>query len=178
MAQVTVENNAKLEQLLLSHPDMEKKIRKIIRQVIRGAQSGMQRQASSLSTKHAYQAISSAVYKKVLGGNLNIISKNRRAGNRAPLPPESPRKKSHDRGGNRLPRSQRTEDLLTYQGADRGFILRFLEYGTVNRESRYGNRGSIAARNWFGDMSHRELQHAAEQFELLLDELIEKEFNQ
>jgi hypothetical protein len=38
--------------------------------------------------------------------------------------------------------------------------------------------GQIAARGWFANASHKAIQHAAEQFELLLDELIKKEFNE
>ena len=176
MAQVTVENNAKLEQLLLSHPEMEKKVRKIIRQVIIGAQSQMQNGAASLSTRQAYRAIYKSVYKKILGGDINIY-RTRRADSRAPLPPESARKQSHERGGNRIPRSERTEDLLTYQGRDMGWVLRILNSGTEQRSNRYGNRGSITARNWFEPMAHRAMQNAAEQFDLLITQLIEKEFN-
>lgn len=89
---------------------------------------------------------------------------------------------------------------MSYQGADRGFILRFLNSGTDMRtvdninnhpirltsrpegkrtyKGGIGNRGRIAARNWFENTSTQALNHAAEQFELLLDELIKKEFNE
>lgn len=76
-----------------------------------------------------------------------------------------------------MPRSRRTEDLLTYMGADRGFILRFLNEGTPNRSTNgIRNVGQIAGNNWFGPMAQRELEHAAEQFDKLLDALIAKEF--
>lgn len=179
MAQtITIENNSKLERLLISNPDMEKKVRRIVGQVIKGARIGVEKAASGLSTKQAEQAVRKAVYKKILGGNINIVSGSRRSGNRATLPAESQRKTSHERGGNRIKRSRRTEDLLTYMGADRGFILRFLNEGTGTRTSRYGNRGAISARHWFGQVSQKELEHAAEQIDLLLDELIKKEFNE
>ena len=80
-------------------------------------------------------------------------------------------------GGNRLPRSQRTEQLDSYIGADRAFILRWLDSGTANRTSRYGNRGAIAARRWFGNASYAALDKASEEFGKLLDELIAKEMN-
>lgn len=184
---ITIENNVRLERLLISHPEMEKKVRNIVRKVIIGAQGGVQNAAKPMSTKDAYKAVRKAVYKKVLGGNINIIS-SRRAGQRASIPPSV-------RG-----RSRRTEDLMSYQGADRGFILRFLNSGTNMRtvdsinnhpirltsrpESKrtykgdIGNRGRIAARNWFESTSTQAFNHAAEQFELLLDELIKKEFNE
>lgn len=62
-------------------------------------------------------------------------------------------KNPHQRGGNRRPRSARTEALQTYGPMDRGFILRFLEGGTAQRQTRFGNRGSIAPRNIFGRVS-------------------------
>ena len=178
MYTIDIENNTKLDQLLLTNPEMEKKVRRIVRQVILGAMGPVQAAADRQSTKQAAQAVRKAVYKKILGGSINILDSRGRAGSRAPLPPESPRKKSHAIGGNRIPRSRRTEDLLTYQGKDRAFILRFLNSGTPNRDTNGIRRvGQIAARNWFQNITHRELQKASEQFDLLLDALIQKEFN-
>ena len=177
MYTIDLENNTKLDQLLLTNPEMEKKVRRIVRQVILGAMGPVQAAADRQSTKQAAQAVRKAVYKKILGGSINILDGRGRAGSRAPLPPESRRKKSHAVGGNRIPRSRRTEDLLTYQGKDRAFILRFLNSGTTSRHNGYRPTGAIAARNWFQNITHRELQAASEQFDLLLDALIQKEFN-
>ena len=74
-----------------------------------------------------------------------------------------------------MPRSRRTEDLLTYQGADRGFILRFLNAGTGDRESRIGNRGSISARNFFENSSQKAMEQAAAQLDTMIEDLIKKE---
>ena len=179
MAQVTIENNVKLERLLASNPEMEKKVQKIVRKVLTVAQKSVQRTAMPLSSKEAYLGVRKAVYKKfVMGGNLNIISGGKSAGKRAPLPPESQRKKTHDRGGNRIPRSKRTEDLLSYAGPDRSFILRFLNGGTTTRTSRYGNRGAIAARNWFGPAATQALEQSVQMFDELITKLVEQEFNQ
>lgn len=185
MAQVTIENNVKLERLLTSNPEMEKKVRKIVRQVLKGAQKGVQDDAKSLSTRQAYKAVRSSVYKKVLGGNLNILDGKK--GVTAPVPPSS-------RG-----RLARTEQIMSYQGESRGFILRFLNSGTNGRvttnmnghpiyrsqkvkwhnykSGEIGGRGRIAARNWFGPAASQELNRTAEEFDKLLDVLIEKEFN-
>ena len=184
MYTIDIENNTKLDQLLLTNPEMEKKVRRIVRQVILGAIGPVQAAADRQSTKQAAQAVRKAVYKKILGGSINILDGRGRAGSRAPLPPvrhrletETNRKGNH-RGGNRIPRSRRTEDLLTYQGKDRAFILRFLNSGTPKRDTNGIRRvGKIAARNWFQNITHRELQAASEQFDLLLDALIQKEFN-
>jgi hypothetical protein len=74
-----------------------------------------------------------------------------------------------------MPRSRRTEDLLTYQGADRGFILRFLNAGTSDRESRVGRRGSIAARNFFATSAQSAMEKAAAQLDTLIEDLIKQE---
>ena len=185
--QISIENNIHLERLLISHPEMEKKVRKIVRQVLKGAEGAVEAGAKGLSTKQAYLAIRKSVYRKLLGGNINILDNHRRAGQRASIPPAV-------RG-----RSRRTEDLMSYQGADRGFILRFLNSGTDMRtvenlnnhpirlaqrpegkrtyKGGIGNRGRIAARNWFEPLATKELNNAAEQFDLLLDALIKKEFS-
>ena len=183
MYTIDLENNTKLDQLLLTNPEMEKKVRRIVRQVILGAMGPVQQAADRQSAKQAAQAVRKAVYKKILGGSINILDSRGRAGSRAPLPPVRHRleydtnSKGNHRGGNRIPRSRRTEDLLTYQGKDRAFILRFLNSGTTSRHNGYRSTGAIAARNWFKNITHRELQAASEQFDLLLDALIKKEFN-
>lgn len=178
MYTIDLENNTKLDQLLLTNPEMEKKVRRIVRKVIVSAMGPVQAAADRQSTKNAAQAIRKAVYKKIFGGNINILDSRRPAGSRAPLPPESPRKRSHAVGGNRIPRSRRTEDLLTYTGRDRAFILRFLNSGTPNRDTNGIHRvGKIAARNWFPRVTEHALSAASERFDQLLAELIEKEFN-
>jgi hypothetical protein len=65
--------------------------------------------------------------------------------------------------------------MLTYQGADRGVVLRFLSQGTDGRESRIGNRGAIAPRNFFATSSQKAMEQAAEQLDQLIEELIKKE---
>ena len=185
--QIEIQNNIHLERLLTTHPDMEKKVRKIVRQVLKGAEGAVEAGAKGMSTKQAYLAVRKSVYKKLLGGNINILDNHRRAGQKASIP-------AAVRG-----RSRRTEDLMSYQGADRGFILRFLNSGTDMRtvenlnnhpirlaqrpegkrtyRGGIGNRGRIAARNWFEPLATKELNNAAEQFDLLLDALIKKEFS-
>ena len=183
MATIHVDNNARIERLLTSNPDMERKIRAAIRKVMTDAQGITQQYALRLSTREAYRAVRKAVYKKVFGGNLNIITSNRRAGTRAPLPPvyhaleHRTNSAGNHRGGNRTPRSRRTEDLLTYAGADRGFVLRFLENGTDTRTSRYGNRGVIPANRWFSNASGNAIRRALTELDTLLDRVIAEQFN-
>ena len=178
MAEVRFETDAQLDKMLLSDKKMEAKVRNITRKVLQEARNRMRGRMSSVSTKEAYLAIRKSVYTKVLGGNINIATPRWKSGKSAPLPPESQRKKSRAIGGNRIPRSRRTEDLLTYWGADRGFIMRFLNSGTPRRDSN-GVRyvGQIAARNWFSRMSQDELERTAQMFDELMTKLINEEFN-
>ena len=142
--------------------------------------------------RQAYKAVRYAVYKRILGGQVNILDP--RKVQKAPYNP--PRKlQPKQRGGNRMTRSNRTQDLMEYYGASRAFVLRFLNAGT---EARYNGgrngrteqerdkfimanegmnyRGRIAPRNWFGPRSHSELQNAAYRIQDIIDRVINDEF--
>ena len=178
-----VKQKEALESLMMSNPAMEKKVQGLIRKVLMTARrqvSGDIKGDIKSDPRQAYKAVKSAVYRRILGGNISILSK-KHAGKRGPVPPivhqleTRTNSKGNHRGGNRMPRSRRTEDLLTYQGADRGFVLRFLNQGTDGRESRIGNRGAIAPRNFFATSSQKAMEQAAEQLDRLIEELIKKE---
>ena len=178
-----VKQKEALESLMMSNPEMEKRVQKLIRQVLLAARRVVSNDAKGemkSDQRQAYKAVKSAVYRRILGGNVSILNK-RKAGTRGPVPPiyhaleHRVNSKGNHRGGNRMPRSRRTEDLLTYQGADLGFILRFLNAGTSDRESRIGNRGAIGPRAFFATSSHTAMQKAAEQLSTLIDEMIKKE---
>ena len=178
-----VRQKQELESLLMSNPEMEKKVQGLIRKVLLAARrtiSGDIHGVIKNDPRQAYKAVKSAVYRRILGGNVSILNK-RKAGKRGPVPPvvhqleTRVNSKGNHRGGNRMPRSRRTEDLLTYQGADRGFILRFLNAGTSDRESRIGNRGNISARSFFATSSQQAMEKAAEQLDTLIEDLIKQE---
>lgn len=180
-----VKQKQEMESLLMSNPAMEKKVQVLIRKVLLAARKEISTAASGKiknDPRQAYKAVKSAVYRRILGGNVSILNK-RKAGKLGPVPPiyhaleHRVNSKGNHRGGNRMPRSRRTEDLLTYQGADRGFILRFLNAGTEDRESRVGNRGSISARSFFATSSQRAMEQAASQLETLIEELIKQEIS-
>lgn len=187
MAEVILENNANIERLLTNNPQMEKRVQKIVKQVVIGALGPLERMTAAKvkSSKQAEKAVRAIVYKKLLGGAVTILPSRRRAGNRAYVPAPTYRlqtetnKAGNHRGGNRMKRSQRTWDLLGYMGKDRGFILRFLNTGTPGRsDNGVRNVGQIAARNWFPGVGQRAMEQAAEQLSLLLDKMIDEEFNQ
>lgn len=176
---VSVEVRAKFEKLLSSDPDMRKKLRKIIGNVLRKARTDLSKDAKSSlpnDPRQAYRAVKHTVYRSIVGGNLSILSKRKASNIRVHV--EKERKlKNGQRGGNRIKRSEQTERIDSYFGADRGFILRFINSGAGlknKRKSRYGNRGSINARNWFPNASHTQMVKASEQFCKMIDEEISK----
>ena len=79
--------------------------------------------------------------------------------------------------------SHHVEVLRTHldAGADRAFILRFLNAGTDVRDAGTrggrlsGNRGRIAPRNFFATSSHTAMMKAAEQLTILIDDMIKNE---
>lgn len=182
----------KIEALQTEDPAMKKALQKIIRTMLIGVRGNLMRDAKSglqmdSDPRSAYKAIRTAVYRRIFGGQVNILQK-RKAGK--PGSYQKPLKGLPNKGGNRWGRSQRTIDLEGYQGTDRGFVLRFLNQGTTDRNirsftgkdgdrhdiSRGGNRGRISSRNWFGDKSQRELENASKNLEMMIDELIQQEF--
>ena len=108
-----------------------------------------------------------AVYKKILGANINIYN-SRKAGR--PTSYEPPRKlREGQRGGNRMKRSTKTDRMMHYGPHDRGMVLRWQNSGTSGRTTKYGNRGAIAARNWFEPRGQAALQKAADNLANLID---------
>ena len=99
------------------------------------------------------------------------------------------------RGGNRRIRSQRTQDMMTLDPKDRGFILRFVNSGTnpryANGRNVTGNnrnlrnffalqeegdyyRGSIAPRNFFKNTGNRALAQMADNLSTAIEEELTK----
>lgn len=174
-----VEQQQALEALMMKNPAMEKKVQGLIRKVLFAVRRSMSSAASGAmdsDPRKAYKAVKAAVYRRILGGSVSILSK-RRAGKRLPEPPvvhkleTRTNSKGNHRGGNRMPRSQRTIDLMTYDGPDRSFVLRALNAGT---RSRY--RGSrIRPSNFFGSRARQSMANAATDLAKLIDELIKQE---
>ena len=169
----------KLTRMRTEDPTFEKRLRGAIRDILKDArgslskdaQSGLQMQSDPRS---AYRAVRSSVYKRLFGGQVNILQSRRAGAGRLYEPPRKLRE--GQRGGNRMTRGKRTEQLMSYQGKDRGFILRFLNGGTTGRTSYGGNRGAIRARNWFGNASQQQLQQAAGRLQEIIDRIIKDEF--
>ena len=199
---VVLEQKQVLEQALSTNPKTQKALQKQIRQVIFEARDEVMNSIKFKNgdPRQSRRAVRTAVYKKILGGNINILDgRNARHGNNY----EPPRKvypgmKGH-RGGNRLPRGQRTQDILTYAPQSRGFILRFVNSGTnpryaAGRNGRWdknGNnktffalqeegdfyRGAIAPRNFFKGAAERALVQATDALANLIDTELENILN-
>lgn len=197
------ERIAQLGKLSTKSPLMQQRIRQVIRQTMAALRKVLQDDARSgldmkTDLRNAYKAVRFAVYRRIFGGQVNILQ-SRRSGAMTLVEPK--RKGSTGRGGNRRPRSMRTIDLMSYSGKDRGFILRFLNAGAgtkkerhirfkadpsrehVNRGSQGGSkygetintgyRGAIKPRNWFGPRSQQEMEKIAQKIDDKIDEIIQ-----
>ena len=173
------EQMKQLDALLASNPEMEKRMRRVISKVMVKAQKWTQKEIAGdmpNDPRHAAKAVRKAVYRRILGGNINILRKSRATEAASNYEPTRTLK-SGQRGGNRRLRSERTHRMDSYNASDRGFILYWLNSGTGTRQERgfrndphrsqvrrgsqggdvnkYGKttntgaRGSISARNVF-----------------------------
>ena len=183
-----VEARKELEQLMFKNPEMEKKVQAIIRKVLFEARRKIGAEARSKmksDPRDAYKAVKTTVYRQILGGSVSILQK-KKAGARGAAP-----------GGNRG-RLRRTEEIMSYQGSDRSFILRFIDQGTDARQTTHmnghpiqrvkkvpwhtyksgvvGGRGAIRPRNFFASSSKQAMDAAAEHLTQLIDELIKQQF--
>lgn len=196
---VTIEGVEKLQEdmkrLSMSNPRFFKQSQTIMREAMKVARKEVTAAAKDMlkdnDPRKAYQAVRSAVWRKVLGGNVNILAR-RKANNKQYV------------GGNIGARgaTARTRQLAGYYGSDRGFILRFINAGTdyryvkgINGYSRFssdprkgrgkrtykgslGNRGYIEERNWFKAPADASMQHAAEVFSTLMERAIVEVWNE
>ena len=166
-----------LEKALSTNPKTQKALQKLIRQVIKEARDQVVNSThfDNGDPRGAAHSIRRTVYKKILGANINIYN-SRKAGR--PTSYEPPRKlREGQRGGNRLPRSRDTQRMMHYGPSDRGMVLRWVNSGTSGRTTKYGNRGAIAARNWFEPRGQAALQKAADNLANLIDTELENILN-
>lgn len=187
----------KLEQLRTDNPGFEKRLRAVIRKALGEARANLRKDAASglgmnSDPRHAYKAIRFAVYKRLFGGQVNILSTRKAGAETAWKMARTLR--PGQRGGNR--RLRKSRDLDKYEGVDRGFILRWLNSGMTktnprvvqyienpnrkvdkwNKHPNTGNRGAISARNWFGSASQQELEKVAGTIQEIIDRIIKDEF--
>ena len=181
---VVMRQKAALESMLVSNPDTAANIRKLITQEIAKARAAISQSAKGAMAsdpRQAYKAVRRSVYKSILGGQVNIFNPRGGASSSGSSFVKARKLDNHphQRGGNRRKRSARTEQVDGYVGKDRGFILRFVNSGISKpRQTRYGNRGVIPARNWLASSGQRELEAAAERLSALIDKELVKMMNE
>ena len=175
---ITIQNNVHLEKLLTTDPAMEAEIKNAIDYILAEARKDVVSDLSAKITndpKHAVRAVRRTLYKQILGGNINILRK-KRAGRTGTVPASS-------RG-----RLKKTEQILGYQGSDRGFILRFLNAGTNPRESSYMNahlirngnrasRGMITGKDFFGPAAKAAINQVLPILQQKFDKIIQQQIN-
>lgn len=191
------EFDAKLAKLKTDNPGFERRLRAVIRKVLGQARANLRKEAATSlkmdsDPRNAYKAVRFAVYKRLLGGQVNILQSRKAGGETGYRPART--LTPGQRGGNRRVRTSRNLDK--YEGVDRGFILRWLNDGMTktnprviqftenrsrktdkwNKHPNTGNRGAIAPRNWFRGASLKELQNVAGEMQALIDKIINEEF--
>lgn len=139
-------------------------------------------------------AVKRYVAGKYLGGVVSIMDGKASGGRNSYEAPRNLR--PGQRGGNRMLRSQRTEDMLHYGPDERGFILRFINSGTKPRYANGRNgrwnkssnnrtffrlqesgdyyRGSIAPRNFMTRIGSPSMQRALSNLSRMVDEEFDK----
>lgn len=137
----------------------------------------VQKASSVGAAGSASVAVLRRTYRGEFAGNINIASNRGRI---------SPRRRLYEPGQKR-PRhvGARTRQINEYFGPDRGFILRFLEFGTDVRTAKpfgptgrgstasWGARGNIEPRSFFHTMKS-DMEQAAQQLGQTLTGYVEK----
>lgn len=164
----------KFRTLSLYNSTTEAKVEEVVRKVLGEVRRSMQDAARGVmdsDPRSAYKAVRSMVYRRVLGGNVSILDGRRGRGVLTIYEPPR-RLRPGQWGGNRRVRSERTARLMSYQGRDRAFILRFINNGTKGRNTRYGFRGAITGRDWFGQRSQNEMEAASVRICQMIDKYL------
>lgn len=167
-----------LGRIMTNDPYMAGNLKKLIRQILKEARKRVSDDIADYlkdDPRKAARAVKYGVYKSLFGGNISILNK-RKAGAKYELIRQK-KLQPGQWGGNRRPRVKENNRLDYYFGSDRGFILRFLSSGTVERVTRYGSRGNISQRNLFGRIAPWQMEQAAEELAANIAEYIKHETN-
>lgn len=147
-ARVIAAMQRQLDMMSAQEVDSDKTLAKMITQELnRVKRATQQKFKSSVKSdpRKAYQAIRAQKYKKVWGGNINILDgRSKRLYTTTSISNRQRTVKRHY--------SSTSKKVDEYYGQSRGFILRFLQTGTKQRTANgiggSGNRGSIKARDF------------------------------
>lgn len=188
-----------LERMMTSNPETRKAIQELIRETMWEARNATAHEVQGIigNKGQSARSIRNIVFKKILGGNVNILNKKRgEAKWRVTQPKRKVDANPHMWGGNRRKRGFITIRNQGYEPTARGFILRFLNDGTNQRfiggrnkyksnteylnriESGRGNRGRIIRGDFFERIARQQLGDAAEKLSKMVEEEIAKIYNQ
>jgi hypothetical protein len=173
-----IENQEKFEHMLTYEPNFDRHIRTLIKKLLQEARKHISQDIKNYikeDPRKAARAVKHVVYKQLFGGNVSILKK-RNAGAKYDFIRQH-KLQTGQRGGNRRTRYESRNRLDQYYGSDRGFILRFISSGTVERESRFGKRGSIRQTNMFGHVAPFHMQKAAMDLAANINEYIKRVAN-
>jgi hypothetical protein len=193
-------NVKNIESMMTDNPELRKKLQDAIRQDVWKARHtvvrNMDRVFKNGDPAQARRAIRHIIYEEILGANLNIYNMRRGTANWRVR--QVDRKGTSDpkgRGGNRRKRNFITIRMHGYEGKARGMILRWLNNGVNDRAIKFkermsrkadkwnthpntGNRGSIAARNFFEPLASAALNVVSQHLAQIIEEEIERQFNE
>lgn len=176
--QLMEDQQKRLARLFVDNPETRKAVRKAIRKELDETRKRIMRDIRAEmpnDPRQAYRAVKYSLYRQILGGNVSILNRRKAGRGCRYTPPRKLDLNPHQRGGNRTKReSQTTERLNSYFGADRSFILRFLNSGTPGgRVTRYGNRGIIPTNRIFERPVTQEMETTRENVAKILEELLQ-----
>ena len=162
----------RLEKMLMQDKMVKKQINFLVKKVMQAALKKTRaetRRKMKSDPRKAYQAVKMMVYKKIIGGNLNIFAPRKAGESKYADFHTKSRMTPGQRDGNRRKRSEDTIRMDTYMGKDRGFILRWMQRGTADRriqtskQGETGNRGRLKASLDFPGITERHLQTALDE---------------
>lgn len=198
-SQLLANQQQALQACMVVDSEFGKRLRELIFQELKSARDKI---AESIKfdngdPRGTANAVKRYVAQKYLGGVVSIMD-GRRSGSRSSYEPQRTLRPGQ-RGGNRMIRSQRTDDIMHYGPQDRGFILRIVNSGTNPRYANGRNgkwdsngnnrtffklqeegthyRGSIAPRNFFHTFGDPAMQQALENLSKMVDEEFNKLFS-
>jgi hypothetical protein len=193
-------NVKNIESMMTDNPELRKKLQDAIRQDVWKARQtvvrNMDRVFKNGDPAQARRAIRHIIYEEILGANMNIYNMRRGTANWRVR--QVDRKGTSDpkgRVGNRRKRNFVTIRMHGYEGKARGMILRWLNNGVNDRAIKFkermsrkadkwnthpntGNRGSIAARNFFEPLASAALNVVSQHLAQIIEEEIERQFNE
>ena len=140
-----VQQKKALERALSTDPKTQKAFQAHIRRTILQVRSEMVKDIKFKNgdPRESARSIRTTVYRKILGANINIYNSRKL---HRPTTYEPPRHPSRI-GGNRIKVNTNSRSYIRahYGPLDRGFILRFVNDGTVGRYAGYGRNGRTEA---------------------------------